>query len=138
MFTFYFILAISVIVAISRIGQAFQAGYHKACETQRRIELHDARLAESRAKTRLANAIAEMKAAEIVNKVTLQDIKIEREKLNAELDALKVRKEKNAQGLLTADFTPTDYTSDPTPAEFTPCTPIAPVVPVDFTPTNYA
>lgn len=116
MFTFYFILSISVIIAISRIGQAFQAGYGKAMETQRRIELHDARLRESRvkiaeseAKRQLVTAIAEIKAAEIVNKVTLQDIKIEREKLAQALDELKVLELRQKLGLTAQEFTPENY-----------------------------
>jgi len=89
------------IVGACVIGAGMNA-YLTACEKQRKIELHNAKLQEAKAKAELHRSTIEMRAAKATNDVILQDTKIEIEKLKL----LKLQKE---LGLTVPEFTPKDY-----------------------------
>jgi len=89
------------IVGACVIGAGVNA-YLTACEKQRKIELHNAKLQEAKAKAELHRSTIEMRAAKATNDVILQDTKIEIEKLKL----LKLQKE---LGLTVPEFTPKDY-----------------------------
>jgi len=89
------------IVGACVIGAGVNA-YLTACEKQRKIELHNAKLEEAKAKAELHRSTIEMRAAKATNDVILQDTRIEIEKLKL----LKLQKE---MGLTAPEFTPKDY-----------------------------
>ena len=89
------------IVGACVIGAGVNA-YLTACEKQRKIELHNAKLQEAKAKAELHRSTIEMRAAKATNDVILQDTKIE-------IEQLKLLKLKRDLGLTVPEFTPKDY-----------------------------
>ena len=95
-------------VVAGAIGLAAMQAYLAACEKQRKIELHNAKLAEARMKRELHQKTIEMRAAKAANEVVLQDIRIDTEKAKL----LKLQKE---LGLTAPGFDAKDYDSDRAP-----------------------
>lgn len=91
-----------MVIAGTCIIYAIRNAYLTACETQRKIELHKAKLQEAQAKAELHRSTIEMRAAKATNDVILQDTKIEIEKLKL----LKLQKD---LGLTAPEFSPKDY-----------------------------
>ena len=109
-------IPIGILIALAPIAPIAMNAWRHGLETQRKIDMTEAKIKETNARRDALIAIAQAKTAEAQNKVVLSDQMIE-------LRELQILEKKRSLGVNAPDFDPPNYSTTPTPDADAPTAP---------------